>query len=225
LSTNNSLLTHNSPLSPPPSATPPTPTAVKSDLTKAASQLDAERALSQELRQQLEAIKSEYITAGMSPCHSTARRLPPPRSTAQCATAQRGQAPDLTSAPMTSQHRRPWKDVFWGLGTRLLNRCGLFIILPLASHVLCSPRPTPTPNPPPPPSPGDLLESEQNSSVALRKELQDLEKKVETLQGNNSTLGKEVRPHTHRQGPAPSTSAAPAPAGPNRSQALHVLLL
>jgi hypothetical protein len=46
-----------------------------------------------------------------------------------------------------------------------------------------------------------LLESEQNSSVALRKELQDLEKKVETLQGNNNTLEKKVRRCTHMWGP------------------------
>jgi hypothetical protein len=39
---------------------------VKSDLAKTAEQLEAERSLSQQLRQQLEAIKSEYITAGGS---------------------------------------------------------------------------------------------------------------------------------------------------------------
>lgn len=38
---------------------------VKSELTQTAAQLEAERALSQELKQQLEAIKSEYITAGV----------------------------------------------------------------------------------------------------------------------------------------------------------------
>jgi hypothetical protein len=39
---------------------------VKSDLSQTAAALDAERALSLELRQQLESIKSEYITAGAS---------------------------------------------------------------------------------------------------------------------------------------------------------------
>jgi len=41
---------------------------VKSDLSKTVQQLEAERTLSQELKAQLEAIKSEYITAGE---HST----------------------------------------------------------------------------------------------------------------------------------------------------------
>lgn len=40
---------------------------------------------------------------------------------------------------------------------------------------------------------GDLLESEQNASVMLRKELAELERKVETLQGNNTSLEKQVR--------------------------------
>jgi hypothetical protein len=40
--------------------------------------------------------------------------------------------------------------------------------------------------------PGDLLESEQNASVALRKELADLERQVQALQGNNNTLEKQV---------------------------------
>lgn len=51
------------------------------------------------------------------------------------------------------------------------------------------------PHPPAlPPSlpPGDLLESEQNASVALRKELADLERQVQALQGNNNTLEKQV---------------------------------
>jgi hypothetical protein len=38
---------------------------VKADLSQTAAQLDAERSLSKELREQLEAIKSEYITAGV----------------------------------------------------------------------------------------------------------------------------------------------------------------
>lgn len=37
---------------------------MKSDLSKTVQQLEAERALSKELKAQLEAIKSEYITAG-----------------------------------------------------------------------------------------------------------------------------------------------------------------
>jgi hypothetical protein len=39
---------------------------VKSELAKTAEQLEAERSLSQQLKWQLEAIKSEYITAGVS---------------------------------------------------------------------------------------------------------------------------------------------------------------
>lgn len=38
---------------------------VKSDLSRTAQQLDAERDMTQQLKQQLEAIKSEYITAGV----------------------------------------------------------------------------------------------------------------------------------------------------------------
>lgn len=41
-------------------------------------------------------------------------------------------------------------------------------------------------------SAGDLLESEQNASVQLRKELADLEKQVEQLQGSNESLEKQV---------------------------------
>lgn len=41
--------------------------SVKSELADTAQQLDAERSISAELKDQLEAIKSEYITAGMGP--------------------------------------------------------------------------------------------------------------------------------------------------------------
>jgi hypothetical protein len=44
----------------------------------------------------------------------------------------------------------------------------------------------------PPPPPGDLLESEQSASMQLRKELSELERRVEALQGNNNSLEKKV---------------------------------
>lgn len=39
---------------------------------------------------------------------------------------------------------------------------------------------------------GDLLESEQNASMQLRKEMAELEKRVEQLQGTNNSLDKQV---------------------------------
>lgn len=40
---------------------------------------------------------------------------------------------------------------------------------------------------------GDLLEAEQNNSMALKKAITDLEKQVESLQGSNSSLNQQVR--------------------------------
>jgi hypothetical protein len=45
-----------------------------------------------------------------------------------------------------------------------------------------------------PPCSGDLLEAEQNSSMALKRSVNDLERKVEQLESSNSSLGKQVRP-------------------------------
>jgi len=39
---------------------------------------------------------------------------------------------------------------------------------------------------------GDLLESEQNASMQLRKDMVELEKRVEQLQGTNNSLDKQV---------------------------------